>query len=233
MMKVILTEDVPNLGVVGDLVTVRDGYGRNYLIPEGKAVFASVRSVAELDHQKRLAQHHRAQATAQAEQDKSMIEGLMVCMSARVAPPQLNDEGEPIDEKLQKLFGSITNRDLAKVLRDSGVKIEHRRVSLPAPVRTVGKFEARVRLDGGVIALLPFWVIPEGAADVEAEKNRVEAAQEAAKREAEEAAARAAAEAAAAKAAANAPAEEAPSEDAEGGDSGGGDEASASESDEG
>ena len=198
MMKVILTEDVPNLGVVGDLVTVRDGYGRNYLIPQGKAVFASVRSVAELDHQKRLAQHHRAQATAQAESSKKTIEALSVCMSAKVAPPQLNDEGEPIEEKLAKLFGSITNRDIAKVLRDSDIKVEHRRVTLPTPVRTVGKFEARVRLDGGVIATLPFWVIPEGVEDVEAEKEKVEAAQEAARIEAE-AAAKAAAEAANAK----------------------------------
>ncbi|MEL7369629.1 MAG: 50S ribosomal protein L9, partial [Myxococcota bacterium] len=132
MMKIILTEDVPNLGVVGDLVTVRDGYGRNFLIPQGKAVFASVRSVAELDHQKRLAQHHRTQATAEAEQSKKQIEGLSVCMSAKVAPPQLNDDGEPIEEKLQKLFGSITNRDLAKVLRDSDIKVEHRRVSIAA-----------------------------------------------------------------------------------------------------
>ncbi|MEM7677370.1 MAG: 50S ribosomal protein L9 [Myxococcota bacterium] len=195
MMKIILTEDVPSLGVVGDLVTVRDGYGRNYLIPQGKAVFASVRSVAELDHQKRLAQHHRTQATAEAEQSKKQIEDLSVCMSAKVAPPQLNDDGEPIEEKLQKLFGSITNRDLAKVLRDSDIKVEHRRVSIAAPVRTVGKFEAKVRLNGGVIATLPFWVVPEGAEDIEAEKKRVEAAQEAARQEAEEAA-RLAAEAA-------------------------------------
>ena len=93
-------------------------------------------------------------------------------MSAKVAPPQLKRRwGKPIEEKLQKLFGSITNRDLAKVLRDSDIKIEHRRVSLAEPVRTVGKFEAKVRLDGGVIAVLPFWVIPEGAADVEVEKE--------------------------------------------------------------
>ena len=55
MMKIILREDVPNLGVVGDMVSVRDGYGRNYLIPQGKAVFASVKSIAQLEHQKRLA----------------------------------------------------------------------------------------------------------------------------------------------------------------------------------
>lgn len=184
MMKVILREDVPNLGVVGDLVTVKDGYGRNYLIPQGKASFASVKSIRELDHQKRLAQHHRVQATAVAEGQKGQIEKLSVCMQAKVAPPPLDDDGNPIIEKLQKLFGSITNRDIAKVLADSGIKIDARRVSLSESVRTVGKFLAKVRLDGAVIAELPFWVIPEGAADEATEKKRVEAAQEAAAREA-------------------------------------------------
>jgi large subunit ribosomal protein L9 len=201
MMKVILKEDVPNLGVVGDLVSVRDGYGRNYLIPQGKAVFASVRSVGELAHQKRLAAHRRQQATAQANHDRSNIEKLMVVMSAKVAPPQLNDDGELVAEQLQRLFGTITNRDIAKVLRDSGVKVDHRRVTLVETIRTVGKFLAKVRLDGGVEAKLPFWVIPEGAADVESEKKRVEAAQESAKKAIEEAAAREAAEAVAASAA--------------------------------
>ena len=198
MMRVILKEDVPNLGVVGDLVTVKDGYGRNYLIPQGKAVFASVRSVAELDHQKRLASHRRKQATAEAEKSRGVIEGLSVVMSAKVAPPQLDDDGNLVQEKLQRLFGTITNRDIAKVLAGEGIKVDHRRVTVKDSVRTVGKFAAGVRLDGGVEAELPFWVIPEGAADVEAEKARVEAAQEAAVKEAAEAEARAAEEAIAA-----------------------------------
>lgn len=188
MMKVILTEDVPNLGVVGELVSVKDGYGRNYLIPQGKAVFASVRSMAELEHQKRLAAHHREQATEQAVIAKRKIEELSVVMSAKVAPPPLNDEGEPMLEKLQKLFGSITNRDLAKVIKGAGVKTDARRVTLSEPVRTVGRFTARVRLDGGIVAELPFWVIPEGAEDSDAERKRVEAAQEAARVERDHAA---------------------------------------------
>ena len=189
MMKVILKEDVPNLGVVGDLVAVKDGYGRNYLIPQGKAAHASARSVRELDHQKRLAAHHREKATVQAQTDKDRIEGLSVCISAKVAPPQLNEDDEPIAEILQKLFGSVTNRDLAAVLKGTGLSVDHRRISLPTPVRTVGKFAADVRLDGGVTATLPFWVIPEGAADIESEKKRVEAAQETLRKQAEEAAA--------------------------------------------
>lgn len=178
MMKIILQEDVPNLGVVGDLVSVRDGYARNYLIPQGKATFASVRSVRQLDHQKRLAAHHRKQATAVAEQQKQQVEGLSVVMKAKVAPPPLGEDGEPIQELLPKLFGSITNRDITKVLKDSGIQIPgHRRVTLKEHVRTVGKFEAKVRLDGGIVASLPFWVIPESAEDVETEKKRVEQAQ--------------------------------------------------------
>lgn len=192
MMRVILKEDVPNLGVVGDLVTVKDGYGRNYLIPQGKAVFASVRSVAELDHQKRLAAHRRKLATADAEKSRGVIEGLSVVMSAKVAPPQLDDDGNLVQENLQRLFGTITNRDIAKALKAEGIKVDHRRVTIRDAIRTVGKFAAGVRLDGGIEADLPFWVIPEGAADVEAEKARVEAAQEAAVKEAAEAEARAA-----------------------------------------
>jgi large subunit ribosomal protein L9 len=185
MMKIILQEDVPNLGVVGDLVTVRDGYGRNFLIPQGKAVFASVRSIHELEHQKRLAAHRRKQATAAAELARRRIEGLMVVMQAKVAPPQMGDDGHPIQEKLQKLFGSITTRDISNFLAASDVKIDHRRVALNEPVRTVGKYIATIRLDGGVSAGLPFWVIPEGTGDIEAEKKRVEAAQEAHRKERE------------------------------------------------
>src|SRR6185295_14673791 len=99
MMKVILREDVPNLGVVGDLVRVRDGYGRNYLIPQGKAILASSRSINELDHQKRLAAHHRQKATAAAAGDKDRIEKLSVVMHARVAAAL----GEQVKEdQLQK-----------------------------------------------------------------------------------------------------------------------------------
>lgn len=185
MMKVILQEDVANLGVVGDLVTVRDGYGRNYLIPQGKAVFASVRSMHELQHQQRLASHRRKQATAAAEINRRRIESLSVVLAAKIAPPQMSDEGQPIVEKLQKLFGSITHRDIANVLSGSEVKVDHRRITLSEHIRTVGRYTAIVRLDGGINATLPFWVIPEGASDVEAEKKRVEAAQESARKERE------------------------------------------------
>lgn len=213
MMKIILREDVPNLGVVGDLVAVKDGYARNYLIPQGKASFASVKSIRQLDHQKRLAAHHRVQATAAAEGHKSQIEGLSVCMQAKVAPPPIGEDGEPILETIQKLFGSITTRDLAKVLKAQGIKADHRRVTLEKSIRTVGKFSAKVRLDGGVIATLPFWVIPEGAEDVEAEKLRVEAAQDAVVKAEEEA--KAAAEAAKIKAAEPEPTPEEGAENAE------------------
>src|SRR5687768_15456301 len=107
MMRIILKEDVPNLGVVGDLVTVRDGYARNFLIPEGKAIFASVKSIRELDHQKRLAAHERKKATAAAEIARERIESLSIVMQAKVAPPPLGEDGLPVKEVVQKLFGSI------------------------------------------------------------------------------------------------------------------------------
>jgi len=181
MMKVILKEDVPNLGVIGELVRVRDGYGRNYLVPQGKAVLASARSVEELEHQKRVAAHNRAKATVGAEGDKKKIESMAIVLSAKVAQAVGEQAGEP----LQKLFGTITARDLAKVVEATGVKVDHRRVTLSEKIATVGKFSAKIRLDGAVIASVPFWVIAEGAADVETEKKRVESAQ-AAQKKAEE-----------------------------------------------
>lgn len=185
MMRVILQEDIPHLGVVGDLVQVRDGYARNFLIPKGKAVFASVRSVNELDHQKRLAAHRREQATAEAQKSKTTIEKMSLAVSAKVAPTQLDDEGNPIQDTLPKLFGSVTNRDIAKVLAEQNVKVDRHRVTLQGPIRTLGKFAASVRLDGGIIATLPIWVIPQGAHDVEAAKREVEEMQNQAREEQE------------------------------------------------
>ncbi len=178
MMRIILHEDVPNLGVVGDLVSVRDGYARNFLIPQGKAAFASVKSIRELDHQKRLAAHNRKKATAAASVAKDRIEALSVVMHAKVAPPPLGEDGLPVQEILPRLFGSITNRDITRVLKDTGIDVGgHRRIVISEHIRTIGKFSAAVRLDGGIVATLPFWVIPEGATDIEAEKRRAEEAQ--------------------------------------------------------
>lgn len=197
MMKLILQEDVPNLGMVGDLVSVRDGYGRNFLLPQKKAVFASPNSIKEFEHQKRLAAHKRELATSQAEKDKKLIETLSICINAKVAHTPAGEKAEGQDE-LQRLFGSITSRELAKFVSDAGVKVDHRKVALSEPIRTVGKFEAKVRLNGGVSAQLLFWVVPEGATDIEAEKKRVENAQaESKKRAAELEAKKKAAEAAA------------------------------------
>ena len=202
MMKLILKEDVPHLGVVGDLVTVKDGYGRNYLLPTGRAILASSRSGRELEHQMRLAAHNRVKATEAAQGAKSEIEALSIAITAKTAPPPLNEDSEPVPEVLPKLFGSVTNRDFAAVLRQSGFKVDHRRVQLtPDRVGTVGKFEAAVRLDGAVIATLPFWVVPEGSEDVEAAKAQVEESQRLAAEKEAQAAAEEAAQAAAWKAA--------------------------------
>lgn len=178
MMKVILKEDVPNLGVIGELVRVRDGYGRNFLIPQGKAMLASARSVNELEHQKRLAAHNREKAKAGAEVEKKKIEQMAIVLSAKVAVTP----GEQAADPLQKLFGSVTARDLSKIIEAAGVKLDHRRITLSEKIHTVGKFGAKIRLDGAIVASIPFWVIPEGATDVEGEKKRVEAAQAASKK---------------------------------------------------
>jgi large subunit ribosomal protein L9 len=179
MMNVILKEDVPHLGVVGDLVSVKDGFGRNFLIPQRKADLASPHSIRELEHQKRLAAHNREKKTAQAEINKNKIEQLVVVLTSKTAPAPLNENGDLVEVLLPKLFGAVTNRSLTRVLQESGFDVDHRRVALPGSgrVNTVGKFSAKVRLNGGIVADLPFWVVPEGSEDVESEKQKVEAAQ--------------------------------------------------------
>jgi large subunit ribosomal protein L9 len=178
MMKVILKEDVPNLGVIGELVRVRDGYGRNFLLPQGKAVLASARSEHELEHQKApgraqplQGQGHggRGQAEDRAAHDRAP--GPVWPSSSASRPPRRSRSCS---------LGHA--RDIAKVVEATGIKLDHRRVTLSEKIHTVGKFSAKVRLDGAVVAQVPFWVIAETAPDVEAEKKRVEAAQAAARK---------------------------------------------------
>ena len=125
-MQVILREDVENLGAIGDVVKVKPGYGRNYLLPRGLAVEASVRSLRELEHQKRVIadKRLREQKTAAAVAEK--LTGVTLTFSLRAG-----EEG--------KLFGSVTNQDIHRGLAEHGFTIERRRILLDEPIKTVGE----------------------------------------------------------------------------------------------
>lgn len=145
-MQVILTQDVENLGKAGEVVSVRPGYGRNYLVPRGFAVTATVRNKNRLDHDKAVIERRVAKERATANELATRINGMTLQFERMV--------GED-----EKLFGSVTNRDIQEQLKRANVDIDHRWVQLEAPVKALGKYEVPVRLAAGVVATLKFWVV--------------------------------------------------------------------------
>src|SRR5215210_5841547 len=132
-MQVILTQDVQHLGKAGELVSVKPGYGRNYLVPRGYAVSATVRNKNRLDHEKNLIERKVAKERASSTEIANRI-NVMTLQFERMV-------GED-----EKLFGSVTNRDIAEQLKKAGIDIDHRWVELDAPVKALGKYETTVRL---------------------------------------------------------------------------------------
>jgi large subunit ribosomal protein L9 len=144
-VQVILNEDLPNLGRPGDVVKVRAGYARNYLLPRKLAVEANSRNLRAFEHQKRLAMVKREALRTQAMTEKEKIESLHLTLAAHAG-----EEG--------KLFGSVTNLDLERALHESGFAVDRRRILLAEPIKQLGEYSVMVRLQPEVEANLKFSV---------------------------------------------------------------------------
>ncbi|HKV55457.1 MAG TPA: 50S ribosomal protein L9 [Candidatus Binataceae bacterium] len=144
-VQVILNEDLPNLGRPGDVVRVRAGYARNYLLPRNLAVEANPRNLRAFEHQKRLAMGKREALLAQAMTEKQKVDALHLTLSARAG-----EEG--------KLFGSVTNLDLERALREQGFSVDRRKILLAEPIKQLGEYTVTVRLQPEVDANLKFSV---------------------------------------------------------------------------
>ncbi|GFM34490.1 50S ribosomal protein L9 [Desulfovibrio subterraneus] len=148
-MKVILRADVENLGVLGDVVEVKAGYGRNFLLPKGLAMMATAGNLKAFElerkklHEKMEAVRGAAQALA------SKLEKVELVLQVRVGE---ND----------KLYGSVTATNIAEALAAQGIDIDRRRILLDAPIRVLGEYPVRVRLHAGVISEVLVKVAPEG-----------------------------------------------------------------------
>lgn len=145
-LQVILNSDVPNLGSSGELVKVRPGFARNYLLPRKLAVPATTAQVNRLNHEK-------AVAVAKAEKNKKAMQELATKLSGikiTLARPVGEDD---------KLFGSVTSRDIAEQLKKTGIEIDHRWVVMDQPVKALGKYEVQVKLGSGVSATCKFFVV--------------------------------------------------------------------------
>ena len=146
-MEVILREDVPHLGTIGDVVKVRDGYARNYLLPRGLATVADKRNMRALEHERRLVEEKRKRVMSAAETLAKQL------ISARVTvPARAGEEG--------KLFGSVTNIDIERALAEQGFTVERRRIRLDEPIKTLGEHKVPVTLQTGVACEITVTVTP-------------------------------------------------------------------------
>lgn len=151
-MEVILREDVQHLGAMGEVVKVKPGYARNYLLPRGMAVEASRRNLATLDHEKALIaiKRDRERKVARAEADK--LDGLVIEIQARA--------GEE-----DRLYGSVTNLDIAQHLSERGVKVDRRRIDLEDPIKRLGTYRIVVGIAHDVKATITVKVLPEAVTE--------------------------------------------------------------------
>jgi len=148
-MEVILLEKIGKLGALGDKVSVKAGFGRNYLIPQGKAVAATEANMARFEERRAELEKEAADKLAAAQARGEALEGLAITIAANAG-----DEG--------KLFGSIGSKDIADAITAAGTEVEKSEVRLPnGVIRTVGQFEIDVQLHAEVIATITLTVIAE------------------------------------------------------------------------
>lgn len=147
-MEIILQEDVTNLGQIGDVVKVRDGYARNYLLPRGLAVEANRRNLHVLEHQKRLVAMKKERAQHKAQTLGMQLAALTVVIQARAG------EGE-------RLFGSVTNLDIEKALKAQGMAIDRRKILLEEPLKHLGTYTVPIHLGGDLRGNVTVQVVPE------------------------------------------------------------------------
>jgi large subunit ribosomal protein L9 len=167
VMKILLTQDVDNLGYAGDVKEVADGYGRNYLIPQKMAILATPGALNQAETIRKAAEKRRAQEKADAEAIVNQLAGLELMFERRAG-------------ETGKLYGSVTSQDIAESIQEkTGIEIDKRKVALPEPIRTLGEQEVVLKLMIDVSTSIKVEVLPlggilerermEGAVDLEAE----------------------------------------------------------------
>lgn len=149
-MNVILLEKVRNLGSLGQQVNVKAGYGRNYLVPYGKAVYATPENIKKFEAQRAELEKAEKAALAAAVARKKSIEAL----GAITIKAKAGEEG--------KLFGSLGTRDIATLITEAGVEVQKSEVDLPTgPLRMLGEYEITLELHSDVIALVKINIVAE------------------------------------------------------------------------
>jgi len=149
-MLVILRENVENLGRIGDVVKVADGYARNFLIPNRKVVAANENNLSAIEHQKKMLEKKRSAEKTSAEEISKKIAAFTCNITRKVG------------EK-DKLFGSVTTNDIADALKAGGIEVEKRSIHIKEPIKALGVHNVEIKLLPEVTAQLKVWVVKEGA----------------------------------------------------------------------
>lgn len=145
-MQVILREDVPHVGRSGQVVEARAGFVRNYLIPRGLAVAATGCGLQQLEHEKRVIARREQKLLRDGMAVKAKLEGLTINIARQVGQEE-------------KLFGSVSNVDIAAALAAQGVTLDRKKIQLGEPIRTLGVHSVTVQLGKGMTAALKVWVV--------------------------------------------------------------------------
>ncbi|MDP6737240.1 MAG: 50S ribosomal protein L9 [Nitrospinaceae bacterium] len=147
-MKLLLKEDVTGLGFCGDEIEVKDGYGRNFLIPNGKALLATPKNLKQFKHQKSIVNGRLKKVKAAADALAQEIEKVTCTLKKKVG-----DQG--------KLFGSVTTQEISESLRAQGVELDRRKIQLGEPIKSPGDFEVPIKLHPDVTAKVKVIVMQE------------------------------------------------------------------------
>jgi large subunit ribosomal protein L9 len=147
-MEVILKEDIANVGKIGEVVRVRDGYARNYLLPRGLVLIANKRNLKTFEHQKKLVADQKQKIVRQAQGAADQLAAVSLVIAMKVG-----EEG--------RLFGSVTNIQIEKALKAKGLNIDRRKIHLDEPIKTAGDYEVPVRLAADLTVPLKVSVVPE------------------------------------------------------------------------
>ena len=147
-MKIILKEDVTNLGYKDDVVEVKDGYGRNYLIPQGKAVIANNSNLRQLEENQRQRAHKLAKIKADAEAAAAALADVALTIGAKASATGT-------------IFGSVNNIQIAEALEKLGPNVDRKIIVLKEPVKELGKYTAKINFHKEVSVEIPFEVVAE------------------------------------------------------------------------
>ncbi len=155
-VKLILVESIHRLGEAGDLVSVKPGFARNFLLPQGKALLATESRVKEFEHKRRIAEEKAARELKDLQALKKQLEALRIEVGARAGASG-------------KLFGSVTAAQIAERVAAAGLQIDRRRIDLRDPIKEVGEHKVPVKLLRELIAQLTIGVVAEGGPSPEDE----------------------------------------------------------------